>query len=684
MRLNSIKLENIRSYRFQELKFLDGITLLSGDIGSGKSTILKSIDFALFGLRKGELSGSDLLRHGKDSGSVELDFNIKEKNIIIKRTLKRSQSSVSQDAGFLMVNSQRLDATPIELKQHILDLLNYPKDMLTKKSMIFRYTVYTPQEEMKQILLSDKDSRLDILRKVFDIDKYKIISTNCELFLTSLRQKKRELESFTQDLEPKLKQRAEKELEIKSVKDSLILAEKEVNNLRIILNEKKSALDLISNKIEELNVVTKEFEINENSLKHKESSLKTYETTIERLNQELKSINLEISSMPDQKNIEISPEELGKKIQEHETDIRELRDKIQEAKVLIARSKMTIDQVLSLQNCPTCMQAVTHDYKTNICAKENSSIADNESKIKEFEINESLLARELIKKKDELDSLKKARHSFELISLKRKSFNEKQEQKNISINDSEIIKKEILNLKDKKQKLTIDLARLKDIHSLHETKKQEYELADKSLRSLEMKHLSLAKDIENLNSLVQILTIDIENKQKAKVHIENIMEMHHWISEYFISLMSEMESQVMKKIHLDFDQSFQRWFSLLIREDLISIALDDDFTPFIQQNGYDVEYNALSGGEKTAIALAYRLALNEIITSIMSNINTTDLLILDEPTDGFSSEQLERLQSVLKTLATKQIILVSHENKIESYADNLIKLEKLNHETIFN
>ena len=50
MIIKRVKLNNIRSYIKEELNFDKGITLLSGNIGSGKSTILLAIDFALFGL----------------------------------------------------------------------------------------------------------------------------------------------------------------------------------------------------------------------------------------------------------------------------------------------------------------------------------------------------------------------------------------------------------------------------------------------------------------------------------------------------------------------------------------------------------------------------------------------------------------------------------------------------------
>src|SRR5574342_104493 len=103
MKLNSLKLNNIRSHLDQEIKFPKGSTLLVGDVGSGKSSILLAIDFALFGIRPGELNGSSLLRHGAETGSVELDLNIAGKQVVIKRRLKRGKS-VTQDSGHVIVD----------------------------------------------------------------------------------------------------------------------------------------------------------------------------------------------------------------------------------------------------------------------------------------------------------------------------------------------------------------------------------------------------------------------------------------------------------------------------------------------------------------------------------------------------------------------------------------------------
>ena len=137
-----------------------------------------------------------------------------------------------------------------------------------------------------------------------------------------------------------------------------------------------------------------------------------------------------------------------------------------------------------------------------------------------------------------------------------------------------------------------------------------------------------------------------------------------------------MERQVMLALHREFNDLFRRWFGILIEDDTLSVKLDDTFSVVAEQDGYESSVENLSGGEKTSVALAYRLALNRVINDVMSTIRTKDLLILDEPTEGFSSEQLDKVREVLDELGAKQVIIVSHESKVESFVDHVIRIEK--------
>jgi exonuclease SbcC len=116
-----------------------------------------------------------------------------------------------------------------------------------------------------------------------------------------------------------------------------------------------------------------------------------------------------------------------------------------------------------------------------------------------------------------------------------------------------------------------------------------------------------------------------------------------------------------------------------MEDEAVNARLDDSFTPVVQQNGYETSLGFLSGGEKTSCALAYRLSLNKVINDMITSIKTKDLIILDEPTDGFSTEQLDRVREVIEQLNMRQVIIVSHEQKVEGFVDNVIRIQKNEH-----
>ncbi|MGZ7048150.1 MAG: AAA family ATPase, partial [Methanobacterium sp.] len=143
-----------------------------------------------------------------------------------------------------------------------------------------------------------------------------------------------------------------------------------------------------------------------------------------------------------------------------------------------------------------------------------------------------------------------------------------------------------------------------------------------------------------------------------------------------IPTLSLIEKHVLQKRYEEFNDDFQKWFSILIEDTSKTAKIDEEFTPIVEQDGFQQEISYLSGGEKTSVALAYRLALNNVVQKVCLGMKS-NLLILDEPTDGFSREQLYKVREILNELNCPQIIIVSHERELGSFADNVFRVEKV-------
>ncbi len=164
--------------------------------------------------------------------------------------------------------------------------------------------------------------------------------------------------------------------------------------------------------------------------------------------------------------------------------------------------------------------------------------------------------------------------------------------------------------------------------------------------------------------------------EKAQKFNRKLSGYEPWFEDYLIKLTGTIERHFMVELRQRFNPRFRDWFNLLIEDELLKVKIDDTFTPIIEQEGYEAEYENLSGGESASVALAYRLALNKVINTLVEEIKSKDIIILDEPTDGFSNDQLDKIRDIVAELEIPQTIIVSHEPKVESYVENIIRIRK--------
>jgi exonuclease SbcC len=255
----------------------------------------------------------------------------------------------------------------------------------------------------------------------------------------------------------------------------------------------------------------------------------------------------------------------------------------------------------------------------------------------------------------------------------------KSKQRNIE--EKRVKEKSLVELNDEIFALSEKLDEMKAIYQ----DSQEVEI---KLKKLESEKLSFENELvrkkENLamrrteqdNNLKNIEAIskkinDLEERVDKIVFTDQIGT---WLNQHFIPSLEQIESQVLISVREEFNKLFQKWFYLLIEVGDIDVEIDEYFTPIVNQSGYHLEVDSLSGGEKTSIALAYRLALNEMIRRII--MLDDNLLILDEPTDGFSKEQLIQIKLVLEELNAAQVIIVSHEKELEGFVETIFRVVK--------
>ncbi len=689
MFLKSIKLHNIRSYEDEEINFPSGSVLLAGDIGSGKSTILIAVEFALFGVKKGDLPGFTLLRHGKREGSIELRLQIDNKDVIIKRNLKlfnnktKDLDSIKQEAGYVIINSLKEEGTAEELRSIILDLLGYPKNLLRKgKDLIYRYTVYTPQEDMKQILYENNESRLNTLRNVFNIDKYKNIKENSKIIIGSLRDNKKKLEGFIIDLESRKIDLEERKKEVSELDQSISRITPTIQEAKNTIKEKKVQIANMENDIVKLNRIKNELSVTEANLVNmlaQNKRLKEEEIILEKniadVKKELETYKLE-ELLAEINAIKKKIEENDKWLIQSELDYRGNLKIMKGYEAKIEHSNQGIKEIQRLDICPLCMQKVDETHKHEINLKESAKCLELNENLKTYKEKELLLEKRIAEIKKELDLLRKRQNDIKILNIKFGYLNEKIDARSEKSQLKEKMVEHISFLVSKKTKLILEANEYSQTEEKYRILKKNIDELLLQERFLELEESKYRSECESIKKFILKIEKEIIEKQKAKESLASTSQLINWISEFFVELMSTIERHVMVNIHSEFNDLFKKWFDFLIEDETINVRIDENFTPIIEQDGYETYIENLSGGEKTSVALSYRLALNKVINDIVVGIHTKGIIMLDEPTDGFSTEQLDKVREVLDQLELNQIIIVSHESKIEGFVSNIIRIEK--------
>ncbi len=100
------------------------------------------------------------------------------------------------------------------------------------------------------------------------------------------------------------------------------------------------------------------------------------------------------------------------------------------------------------------------------------------------------------------------------------------------------------------------------------------------------------------------------------------------------------------------------------------LILTDKFETFVvTENNVKRPVSQLSGGELSAAAIALRLAI-----ALFLNNGQQHLLILDEVLTAMSSDRSQLILETITSLTNAQIILIAHNDGINSFADKVVHL----------
>jgi len=235
MRPLMLKMSAFGSYAdLQEIDFTKlgtvGLYLITGETGSGKTTIFDAVSFALFGKASGDGRGNcRILRSdfadGKTKTFVELDFAVGDKVYNIKRNIKES----GQDVVLTLSDGTRLNGDR-DVKSKITEIVGLDREQFAQIVMI-------AQNDFLRFLQSGTDDRVKILRRIFGTDTLRQFQERLSALAKSKNEKldliRRDFDRRNVDIHKRKEQFAEWEAQIKSDKKDLSETDKKLEECDI-------------------------------------------------------------------------------------------------------------------------------------------------------------------------------------------------------------------------------------------------------------------------------------------------------------------------------------------------------------------------------------------------------------------------------------------------------------------
>jgi exonuclease SbcC len=233
MIIDRLILKNFKRFQDEEICFKDGITGILGNNGTGKSSLVQAIFFALYGVRSTGINSEYVVSSfAGDQGKcdVRLDFEIGgEKYNVIRHYSKKGKHTAD-----IFMGSRHL-ATGVEaVEKEVIRIIGMgPSD--------FKNTIYAAQKDLLSLLDSSKEVRKKWFQRALGIDYLNIESQ--EILKKRIEEKNAELQHKEGELAAFVSRQNEEEFIIlqKSVTDfnhALGVLKKQQDNLI----EKKKAL----------------------------------------------------------------------------------------------------------------------------------------------------------------------------------------------------------------------------------------------------------------------------------------------------------------------------------------------------------------------------------------------------------------------------------------------------------
>lgn len=640
-------------------EFPEGLILISGKNSYGKSTILEGILFAFFGPKifRGRGAASFITYGAQEKAEIYIYFTLDKKKYYIYRKWGRTGSITTK--LFEWIKGKSLYR---EIKQYDVEKFF---EISSEQAMS---TVFVRQGEVEE--LANKKGA-ELREMIIDLFRLNIIDGALSFLDTDSKAKKYEKEKLEKSRVP-----------IKRIKEDISRNEEENNQLKKEILEAEKKKEDLSKKIANFpsNELISKLENLYNQNKVTRDKFLSYNNDFEeKINKtDLNSKDFEsqetiinkIETLEGNKNrLQKKKDELDKKREATSKGLGKTNGRVEDTKKIIKKMETSLKFTKKgmgkeLAQCPTCQNELTKEHYDEMIQKFTNEIKINQKKVDAISKVLTNFDKQIKSVRFELDKIKE---NITIHQALQKDFeNYKKYELDLSKIENEL-RNFLSQHRDKFQDSSTE--GIKKLAIEKERGSTELKSITKELYEKQVKLQLNIKRIEELYNEIRKMT-ELQSKiDQHEVDIEHITKAKEFVRRFVTEYM--VVKRLVKNIALSTDKYIKDFTSgqysdLLLdlsgtRKTGLSLRIRDNY------NGEYESTEVLSGGDLTALGIALRLAISELMGSIRPTKDSPkrnpkiDFLLLDEPLAALDETRRERvLKHLIKSKSFSQIFLITH------------------------
>ena len=737
MILKKVIIENIRSHEYLEFEPASiGVTAISGENGAGKSTIVDAFSWSLFGTRLHGLRNKNYIREGVDAKekTVQVTSYIRVGNtdFMIKRKITSNEGACECK---VFSYNEEIGDWEFESGPAVTHAESFIRSILNIDEKGFLSSVFIQQKQVDQIVSASPTERGQVIEKLIGVsaitestklarEESRALQRAADIIQPgSLEDEKAKVDEF------KIKVTTAKE-NLKEVEETLKTLEQEL----VVLRATEQAETELQNHLDSLNTSLDNVKKDDSYLKE---NLKNYtkilkdnseisidyklkEIIEEELSEslekekaiqnELNNINIQITRYASLFEETLNYDEIKTaydEITDKYNDLMNKKSVLDEALMGLKVKVKSVKQHLELlksgaAECPVCGHPILnpeeefkkHTEEQNENKKEFKQIKEELTELEEAISkigNDKTQYEALLEKATEqvnsVDDFKKAKENkqtkeAELNSIQLVINKNREQLADINANEKH---RDLINTA--KEQVTISEQRLKDnkkerarlekeISTLNVLPKSTYKVLLNNLK--EKEDLLVKTNIQKasldgeLKLIVEQAKQAVQDYKRCKEASENYERLHNQITIMNLTNQSliKFKEQRIKNSIPELTDIASEILARFTDNKFTQLILTDKFETFVvTENNVKRPVSQLSGGELSAAAIALRLAI-----ALFLNNGQQHLLILDEVLTAMSSDRSQLILETITSLTNAQIILIAHNDGINSFADKVVHL----------